>query len=534
MPKTEVDMYEDSIKATNRFQAVEFIGQGGHAYAFKAYDTKRKENQNVTIKILKDKKRNIVKEGFNWKGMGIHEHIVTVYELFEYESKKDKEYWLIVEFVKAPESYKYSDLSKLIPIISRDIKKIQISIEIAIQICKALEHAHQNNIVHRDVKPGNILVTQKDNRFVAKLTDFGIALDINIEDEIAVIGTTAYMAPEQIQPHQVPNVQWDIYALAVVLYEMIEGTTPFNKTDTVDLINSIKKDNPRPFQMNIPRVLQKIIFKGLEKNPGKRYQTAMDMRIDLEIFQSLYSVKNSFDEIEQKLARTFPEERVYSLANELYIDLSVDTLVYLHKLNPLPENFFKHALLSGALEDYNKAEENIIKTQELNRETHEHILKINHPFIKRFVPSEIETEQLPNKDNLFLEILKGIEQKIQQGQIESARKAAKFLLELCNLPNNYLHLFKLFFDNHIFDFLITIWEQTNPYIFTFQFANKECLASLYRYVGLAYYFHSSQIMNKKTEYEVKAKKILEQSVEFNISEQDVYDILNVLSFKITN
>jgi hypothetical protein len=403
---------------------------------------------------------------------------------------------------------------------------IEQSIEIVIQVCKALEHAHYNNTIHRDVKPGNILLTQKDNRLVAKLTDFGIALDTAIEDKVDIIGTTPYMASEQLQPHQCPNVQWDIYALAVVLFEMIEGARPFDKTDTFKLIDSIQRGKSRPFKKHTPKALQTIILKGLEKNTNKRYQTANDMRLDLEIFQSLYSFQIRYEELELDLLKKYSKKSVYSFSNELFLSLTVDTLTELNQTTLLPVNVLKNALLAGAYGDYNEAEENVLKMQQLDCETQEHPLKLRHPFIKRFAPSEIKPP--PKKDILFIELMKGVEQKILNGKIESAKKASKQLLELCNLPEIYLHLCILFYKHGIFDFIIDLWEQTEGDIFTLEYAKAECLASLYRYVGLAYYFQRSQMYNKSN-YVKQAKEILQKAIDLNVQEQDVYDFMRDLT-----
>ncbi|HHY98381.1 MAG TPA: Stk1 family PASTA domain-containing Ser/Thr kinase, partial [Firmicutes bacterium] len=169
---------------------------------------------------------------------------------------------------------------------------------IAREICHALEHAHRNNIVHRDVKPHNILVTQDG---MVKVADFGIAHAAStntITETGTVIGTVSYFSPEQARGGQV-SPQSDIYSLGIVLYEMLCGRVPFRGDSPIAVaIQHIQEKPvpPRTLNPDVPEGLERVVMRALEKDPSKRFKTAEDMARALDPFATPPDIASIDDE----------------------------------------------------------------------------------------------------------------------------------------------------------------------------------------------------------------------------------------------
>lgn len=174
----------------------------------------------------------------------------------------------------------YVDGGSLKELITRGPIEMEYAIAIAAQVADALHHAHQRGIIHRDVKPSNILIS-RDGRPL--LTDFGIAKALHESTGLTrtgtSIGTPEYMAPEQIQGQPV-DARTDIYALGIVLYEMLAGWVPFSSTTPVATLYKQVNEPPPPLRqvnIGISAWLQDIVLKAMEKNPWDRYQKASEM-----------------------------------------------------------------------------------------------------------------------------------------------------------------------------------------------------------------------------------------------------------------
>lgn len=161
------------------------------------------------------------------------------------------------------------------------------ALRITMQICEALDEAHQHGIVHRDLKPQNILLSQKGNKDWAKVVDVGIAKILDSDDveaatltrSGALIGTPAYFSPEQARGLPV-DTRSDIYSAGVVLYEMLTGVLPVIGVTPMDYVRAHAVDTPNPMRnhrLEVPQWFEAAVFKALEKDPGKRYQTAPEM-----------------------------------------------------------------------------------------------------------------------------------------------------------------------------------------------------------------------------------------------------------------
>jgi serine/threonine protein kinase len=254
---------------------VEQIGQGGMATVYKAYQPAL--DRFVAIKVLPAAyaKDPTFMERFVREARAIaklyHPHILPVHDFGE----QDGTTYIVMEYVSGGTLKRRLKPSQPMPL--RD------AIDLILQTCQALECAHQHNIVHRDIKPGNMLL-RSDNFLL--LSDFGIAKILEANTVLTRtgvgIGTPQYMSPEQSTG--LPNVgpRSDLYSLGIVLYQAVAGRVPFGSPGDAPLTISLKHVNeplppPRQFAPDLPPPLEQVIIKSLEKDPDKRYQTATDM-----------------------------------------------------------------------------------------------------------------------------------------------------------------------------------------------------------------------------------------------------------------
>ena len=153
------------------------------------------------------------------------------------------------------------------------------TLDIAFQIAKALECAHKNNIIHRDIKPDNILITE-DN--IVKVTDFGIAKvadSVTVTNSNKIIGTVHYFSPEQAKGNFV-DCRTDIYSLGIVMYEMVTGQVPYNAESSISIAMMHIQEPvipPKEIISDIPENINQVILKALEKEPINRFQTAKEI-----------------------------------------------------------------------------------------------------------------------------------------------------------------------------------------------------------------------------------------------------------------
>ncbi len=246
------------------------IGEGGMAVVYKGYQ--KSLNRYVAIKVLRAElaqDKEFV-ERFRREALSVadlsHPNILHVYDA----GFADGVYYIVMAFV---------DGGSLKEMILRGPVDMDYALSIAAQVADALQHAHQRGLVHRDVKPNNILIS-RDGRPL--LTDFGIAKAVHESTGLTrtgtSIGTPEYMAPEQIQGQKV-DARTDIYALGIVLYEMLTGWTPFSTTTPVATLYKQVNEPPPPLRqanINIPAWLESVVLKALEKSPQDRFQQASD------------------------------------------------------------------------------------------------------------------------------------------------------------------------------------------------------------------------------------------------------------------
>ena len=260
----------------NRYEIIEKIGSGGMATVYKARDLVLK--RFVAIKILREEYTtdNEFIKRFNTEAESAaslaHPNIVSVYDV----GKEGNLYYIVMELVKG---------KTLKEIIVEDGRMgWKWSVKIAKQIASALETAHRNNIIHRDIKPHNIIITEEG---VAKVTDFGIAKAVS-NSTITAFGTTIgsvhYFSPEHAKGGYT-DAKSDLYSLGVVLYEMVTGKVPFDADTPVSVALKHMQEKPmEPIKLNpaIPQSLNDLIMKAMEKEPSMRYSTATEMIQDLD------------------------------------------------------------------------------------------------------------------------------------------------------------------------------------------------------------------------------------------------------------
>ena len=262
-----------------RYEIHELLGVGGMAVVYKAYDTI--DDRVVAIKILKDEfagnsefLRRFRNES---KAIAVlsHPNIVKVYDV----SFGDRMQYIVMEYVDGITLKEYLDQQKEV--------KWKEAIHFTVQILRALQHAHEKGIVHRDIKPQNIMLLQDGT---IKVMDFGIARFARSETRTMTdkaIGSVHYIAPEQARG-DLTDEKADIYSVGVMLYEMITGQLPFEADNAVSVAIMQLQANPtlpREINPDIPEGLQEITLKAMQKVPSQRYQSAAEMLRDIEQFR---------------------------------------------------------------------------------------------------------------------------------------------------------------------------------------------------------------------------------------------------------
>lgn len=262
-----------------RYEIHEVIGVGGMAVVYRAYDTI--DDRTVAVKILKDEfSRNAeFLRRFRNESKAIavlsHPNIVKVYDV----SIGDRIQYIVEEYIDGITLKEYLDQQKVI--------KWKEAIHFVVQILRALEHAHSKGIVHRDIKPQNIMLLQDGT---IKVTDFGIARFSHNETRTMTdraIGSVHYIAPEQARGDYTDE-KTDIYSVGVMLYEMLTGRLPFEADNAVSVaIMQLQTDPKPPREINpsIPEGLEEITLKAMQKDPALRYQSAGEMLRDIEEFR---------------------------------------------------------------------------------------------------------------------------------------------------------------------------------------------------------------------------------------------------------
>lgn len=263
-------------KINDRYEIIKTIGEGGMANVYLANDTILE--RNVAIKVLRgdlsnDEKfiRRFKREALSVSNLS-HPNIVEVYDVGEEEGN----YYIVMEYIEG------KTLKQLLQ--KRGALTLTEVLDIMSQLADGLAHAHEAYIIHRDIKPQNIMI--EDNGLI-KITDFGIATAINstqLTQTNSVMGSVHYLPPEQASGKG-STIKSDIYSLGILMYELLAGSVPFKGDTAVEIalkhmkekIPSIRKQNP-----TIPQSVENIILKATAKNPKNRYESVREMYTDLQ------------------------------------------------------------------------------------------------------------------------------------------------------------------------------------------------------------------------------------------------------------
>lgn len=263
----------------DRYEIIELIGSGGMANVYKALC--HRLNRYDAVKIMRDEtaantelRRRFCAES-QAVAMLSHPNIVSVYDV----SHSDDVEYIVMELIEGITLKQY--LQK------KSVLEPAEVLDFTIQIAKALEHAHSKGIIHRDIKPQNIMLL-KDG--MIKVADFGIAsLESDIEENNGeAVGSVHYIAPEQARG-QAPDARSDIYSLGIVMYEMLTGKLPYIGASDVEVaVKHMNTDpvSPRELVPDIPEELERICLKAMNSDMDKRYQTASELLADLEQYKA--------------------------------------------------------------------------------------------------------------------------------------------------------------------------------------------------------------------------------------------------------
>ena len=274
-------------RTVSHYRVLEKLGHGGMGVVWKARDSRL--NRFVALKFLPAagmsdpaRKRRFVQEAKAASALN-HPNIITIHDVDQAEGA----HFIAMEFVAG---------KTLDQLIGRKVPRLHEALKYAVEVADALAAAHAGGILHRDLKPANIMVNESGS---VKVLDFGLAKLTEQADSVAggqtlpearttgegmIVGTVSYMSPEQDEGKKV-DARTDIFSFGAVLYEMITGRRAFAGPSTASVLSAILRDEPKPVAElvpGVPRQLDRIVRRCLEKDPDRRYQHAGDLRIDLQ------------------------------------------------------------------------------------------------------------------------------------------------------------------------------------------------------------------------------------------------------------
>ncbi|WP_172194864.1 Stk1 family PASTA domain-containing Ser/Thr kinase [Saccharibacillus qingshengii] len=261
---------------SGRYEIMERVGGGGMALVYKALDLLL--NRFVAVKVLRQQFvhdeefiRRFRREAQSAASLS-HPNVVSIYDV----GQEGEVQYIVMEYIEG------RDLDELIK--ERAPLPVDEAVRIASQICEALDHAHTNQIIHRDIKPHNILIGRNGR---VKVTDFGIARAVTsttITQTGSVVGSVHYFSPEHAKGVNAGEKS-DLYSLGIVMYQMLTGALPFEGESPISVaLKHLQDDFEEPRKLNpvIPQSVENIIVRAMRKNPSERYKSAADMQSDLD------------------------------------------------------------------------------------------------------------------------------------------------------------------------------------------------------------------------------------------------------------
>ena len=263
-------------KINDRYQIIKTLGEGGMANVYLAHDTIL--DRNVAVKVLRgdlanDEKfvRRFQREALSASSLS-HPNIVEMYDVGE----DDGQYYIVMEYVDG------MTLKQVLK--KRGHLSVTEVVDIMLQVTDGMAHAHDAYIIHRDIKPQNIMILSNG---MIKITDFGVATALNstqLTQTNSVMGTVHYLPPEQANGKG-STIRSDIYSMGIMMYELLTGLVPYKGDNAVEIaLKHLKEPLPsvRKFNSSIPQSIENVIIKATAKNPKNRYTDARAMHEDLK------------------------------------------------------------------------------------------------------------------------------------------------------------------------------------------------------------------------------------------------------------
>lgn len=310
---------------TDNYHIIKEIGHGGMGTVYLAND--KRLDRKVAIKMLKisgtftlEQKSEIISR-FQKEARAIaklsHPNIVNIHDIGE----EDEQYYMVMEFLEGKSIANILEEQKILP--------IDQCVDISIQICRALDYIHKNFIVHRDIKPDNIILI---NDKIAKITDFGIAQNdseqLRLTQDGAILGSVMYISPEQLRSSKDVDNRTDIFSYGVTLYQMLTGVLPFYGETVGEVVSKVLSENPdlpRKINPSIPPELEAIVMRAINKDREKRYKTMEDMERDLQNLIATTSLKktttiNTNQNINKNVLNSKPNNSVSSKPTPVIVE----------------------------------------------------------------------------------------------------------------------------------------------------------------------------------------------------------------------
>ncbi|MBU0754206.1 MAG: serine/threonine protein kinase, partial [Planctomycetes bacterium] len=345
------------------YRIVEEICRGSMGVVFEGYH--RLTDQRVAIKVLpphisgKDKViRRFLREAESVAKLN-HPHIVKIYDI----GHKDSLYYYAMERV----------IGEPLDNLLKEAKHLSFKriARLMVQACDAIHFAHQQHIIHRDIKPGNLIVAEGDKVII---TDFGLARQekaATLTESGALVGTPIYMSPEQVVAKRGGvDKRTDIYSLGVTLYQLLAGRPPFRAESTQKILNQILDEDPAPPRrttMRIPRALRVICMKAIEKNPDARFQSAAEMAEEFRRYLSGASIKSRPASLFNRAVRRIKRHKVISFLATLSIILALTFTVHAIRASRKIKDTRKEqdSIVLAATEQIKKYYENVQAAKDL-------------------------------------------------------------------------------------------------------------------------------------------------------------------------
>ncbi|MDX1518662.1 MAG: serine/threonine-protein kinase [Gammaproteobacteria bacterium] len=314
-------MTESVPEKLGKYEISDLVGRGSMGIVYQGYDPFADKSVAVKVALadsLKDKEvgpryRKMFFNEAHTAGMLKHPNIIDILDA----GVEDDNCYIVMELVEGGETLKkYTSSDSLLP--------VDEVIEIIFKCAKALDYAHRQGVIHRDIKPTNILVTKDKD---VKIGDFSIAhlmsSDTTNTMPMGFVGSPRYMSPEQVQEDNITN-QTDLFSLGIVMYELLTGKHPFYADSFSRLIHKIINEKHPPLKTHrpdVPDILEKIVHHALQKNPEKRYKMGLNMAADLSLAfdylekpQQDIAVQEKFNAIQQlDFFSDFPESEIWEI-----------------------------------------------------------------------------------------------------------------------------------------------------------------------------------------------------------------------------